>query len=55
MVSIFKGIALSLLTPALFPFWIIILLEYKKYNFLTINTILDKVTFIAGAETGTFY
>ena len=52
--SIFKGITLSLLTPALFPFWVIVLLEYKKYDFLTINTISDKLFFIAGAETGTF-
>ena len=52
--SIFKGITLSLLTPALFPFWVIVLLEYKKHDFLTINTISDKVSFLAGAETGTF-
>jgi threonine/homoserine/homoserine lactone efflux protein len=52
--SIFKGITLSLLTPALFPFWVVVLLEYKKYDFLTINTISDKILFVAGAETGTF-
>ena len=52
--SIFKGITLSLLTPALFPFWVIVLLEYKKYDFLTISTISDKLFFVAGAETGTF-
>jgi threonine/homoserine/homoserine lactone efflux protein len=52
--SIVKGITLSLLTPALFPFWVIVLLEYKKYNFLTINTFWDKIIFVAGAETGTF-
>ncbi len=53
-VSIFKGITLSLLTPALFPFWVIVLLEYKKYDFLTISTFWDKIFFVAGAETGTF-
>ncbi len=52
--SIFKGITLSILTPALFPFWVIVLLEYKKYDFLTINTFWDKIIFVAGAETGTF-
>ncbi len=54
MISIFKGITLSLLTPALFPFWIVILLEYQKYDWLKISTISDKIFFIAGAETGTF-
>lgn len=54
LLSVFKGITLSLLTPALFPFWVIVLLEYKKYDFLTINTISDKIMFVAGAETGTF-
>jgi threonine/homoserine/homoserine lactone efflux protein len=52
--SIFKGITLSLLTPALFPFWVVVLLEYKKYDFLTIITFWDKIFFVAGAETGTF-
>jgi threonine/homoserine/homoserine lactone efflux protein len=52
--SILKGITLSILTPALFPFWIIVLLEYKKYDFLSINTFWDKIIFVAGAETGTF-
>ena len=52
--SIFKGITLSLLTPALFPFWVIVLLEYKKHDFLTINSVSDKIFFVAGAETGTF-
>jgi threonine/homoserine/homoserine lactone efflux protein len=51
---IFKGITLSLLTPALFPFWIVVLLEYQKYDLLKINSTSDKIFFIAGAETGTF-
>lgn len=52
--STFKGITLSLLTPALFPFWVVVLLEYKKYKILTISTFWDKTLFVAGAETGTF-
>ena len=54
LLSVLKGISLSLLTPALFPFWIIVLLEYQKYEWLKINTISDKIFFVAGAETGTF-
>lgn len=52
--SIFKGITISLLTPALFPFWVVVLLEYQKYGWLKINSISDKIFFVAGAETGTF-
>ncbi len=54
LLSVFKGISLSVLTPALFPFWIVVLLEYQKYDFLKINNISDKISFLAGAETGTF-
>lgn len=54
IISLFKGITLSILTPALFPFWIIILLEYQKYEWLKISTIADKFFFVVGAETGTF-
>jgi threonine/homoserine/homoserine lactone efflux protein len=54
ILSIFKGITLSLLTPALFPFWVVVILEYKKYDWLKINTIADKLFFVLGAETGTF-
>jgi threonine/homoserine/homoserine lactone efflux protein len=54
LLSIFKGFTLSLFTPALFPFWIVVLLEYRKYAFLKISSISDKIFFVAGAETGTF-
>jgi threonine/homoserine/homoserine lactone efflux protein len=54
LLSVFKGITLSLFTPALFPFWIVVLLEYRKYDFLKISSISDKIFFVAGAETGTF-
>jgi threonine/homoserine/homoserine lactone efflux protein len=54
LISVFKGITLSLFTPALFPFWIVVLLEYRKYDFLKISSISDKIFFVAGAETGTF-
>ena len=52
--SILKGISLSALTPALLPFWIVVLLGYQKYDLLKINSIFDKISFVAGAETGTF-
>jgi threonine/homoserine/homoserine lactone efflux protein len=54
VVSMFKGISLSLFTPALFPFWVIVLVAYKDYNILRINTLSEKIFFVLGAETGTF-
>jgi threonine/homoserine/homoserine lactone efflux protein len=54
VVSMFKGISLSLFTPALFPFWVIVLVAYKDYNILKINTLSEKIFFVLGAETGTF-
>ncbi len=53
-ISFLKGISLSLFNPALLPFWIVILLSYQKYNFLKIDTNLEKVSFVLGAGTGTF-
>lgn len=54
LVSIFKGITLSLFTPALFPFWVVVLVTYKDYNWLNINILSEKIFFVLGAETGTF-
>lgn len=53
-VSFLKGISLSLFNPALLPFWVVVLLEFKKYEFLLINSLADKVSFVLGAGTGTF-
>ncbi len=52
--SFLKGISLSLFNPALLPFWIVVLLEYKHREFLKITTILEKMFFVLGAATGTF-
>jgi threonine/homoserine/homoserine lactone efflux protein len=53
-VSFLKGISLSLFNPALLPFWLVVLLEYKNHEFLAINSFTDKVFFVSGAGTGTF-
>ncbi|MEA5457968.1 LysE family transporter [Arcicella sp. LKC2W] len=52
--SFFKGISLSLFNPALLPFWVVVLLSYQKYDFLKIETVLEKTSFVLGAGTGTF-
>jgi threonine/homoserine/homoserine lactone efflux protein len=53
-VSFLKGISLSLFNPALLPFWVVVLLEYKHREFLKITTISEKTFFVLGAGTGTF-
>lgn len=53
-VSFLKGISLSLFNPALLPFWVVVLLEFKNYEFLLINSVTEKVSFVLGAGTGTF-
>ena len=52
--SFLKGISLSLFNPALLPFWIVVLLEYKHHNLLKITTLSEKTFFVLGAGTGTF-
>jgi threonine/homoserine/homoserine lactone efflux protein len=52
--SFLKGISLSLFNPALLPFWLVVLLSYKKYSYLTISSNVEKLAFVLGAGTGTF-
>ena len=52
--SFLKGISLSLFNPALLPFWVVVLLSYQKYDFLKIETVVEKLGFVMGAGTGTF-
>jgi threonine/homoserine/homoserine lactone efflux protein len=52
--SFLKGISLSLFNPALLPFWVVVLLEYKHREFLKITTLSEKMFFVLGAATGTF-
>lgn len=53
-VSFLKGISLSLFNPALLPFWVVVLLEFKNYEFLLISSVAEKISFVLGAGTGTF-
>jgi threonine/homoserine/homoserine lactone efflux protein len=54
ILSCLKGTSLSLFNPALLPFWLVVLIEYQKKDFLKINNYLTKVAFVLGAGTGTF-
>jgi threonine/homoserine/homoserine lactone efflux protein len=53
LISFFKGVSLSLFNPALIPFWLIVLLEYRKWQWLKMNSILDDLAFVFGAGSGT--
>jgi threonine/homoserine/homoserine lactone efflux protein len=52
--SFFKGISLSLFNPQLIAFWVVVLLAYNGYDFLKINTLTERISFVLGAGTGTF-
>jgi threonine/homoserine/homoserine lactone efflux protein len=52
--SFLKGISLSLFNPALLPFWLVVLLSYKKYSYLIVSNSIEKTLFVLGAGTGTF-
>nr|MCU0471123.1 hypothetical protein [Arcicella sp.] len=52
--SFLKGISLSLFNPALLPFWLVVLLSYKKYSYLIVSNNIEKSLFVLGAGTGTF-
>jgi threonine/homoserine/homoserine lactone efflux protein len=54
LLSFLKGISLSLFNPALLPFWLIVLLEYRKRDWLKICSSYDNLAFVLGAGTGTF-
>lgn len=54
-ISFLKGISLSLFNPALFAFWVVILVGVQQYPFIEINTNFQKFAFIFGAGCGTFF
>ncbi|MES2794825.1 MAG: LysE family transporter [Bacteroidota bacterium] len=54
LISFLKGVSLSLFNPALLPFWLVVLVAYQNYSFLTINTFQEKTAMVLGAGTGTF-
>jgi threonine/homoserine/homoserine lactone efflux protein len=54
LLSFLKGISLSLFNPALLPFWLVVLIEYRSNEILKINETIEKFAFVLGAGTGTF-
>ena len=52
--TITKGFLLSITNPQLLPYWMVILVNYQNYNFMKINDLSDKLSFILGTSTGAF-
>lgn len=49
-----KGFVLSIFNPQLCPFWIVILINYQNYDYLKINGLTEKISFVLGASIGAF-
>ncbi len=49
-----KGFLLSIFNPQLCPFWIVILINYQNYDYLKINGLTEKMSFVLGASIGAF-
>lgn len=52
--SFFKGVSLSLFNPALFAFWVVVLVSLKQYSFFEMNSNSKKMALVIGAGIGTF-
>lgn len=49
-----KGFLLSITNPQLLPYWIVVLVSYQNYEFLTVRDFFDKIFFVLGASSGAF-
>ncbi len=52
--AFWKGLTLSLLSPQLLPFWVLILVYYNEYPWLRVRTGLEQSAFVAGTSLGGF-
>jgi threonine/homoserine/homoserine lactone efflux protein len=50
--SFLKGLTLGLLNPQLFPYWLIMLVQFRMYNVLRVKTSLEQIAFILGTAVG---
>lgn len=47
-----KGLILGLLNPQLFPYWLVILVQFGNYDFLRVETRPQQAAFVAGTAAG---
>jgi threonine/homoserine/homoserine lactone efflux protein len=50
--SFLKGLTLGLLNPQLFPYWLLMLVQFGMYSALRVQTIAEQVAFILGTAVG---
>jgi threonine/homoserine/homoserine lactone efflux protein len=50
--SFLKGLTLGLLNPQLFPYWLIMLVQFGMYNALRVQTRPEQIAFILGTAVG---
>ncbi|MEI7583886.1 LysE family transporter [Runella sp.] len=50
--SFLKGLTLGLLNPQLFPYWLIMLVQFGMYNALRVQSRLEQIAFILGTAVG---
>lgn len=50
--SFLKGLTIGLLNPQLFPYWLIMLVQFGMYNELRVQTRLEQLAFVLGTAVG---
>ena len=51
---VLKGFSLAALNPQLLPFWMFVLVYFNSVNFLRIENIAQKISFVIGSGLGAF-
>lgn len=50
--SFLKGLTLGLLNPQLFPYWLVMLVQFKMYQGLSVQTLSEQIAFTLGTAAG---
>lgn len=50
--SFVKGLTIGLLNPQLFPYWLVVLVQFGMYSALRVQTLLEQIAFVAGTAVG---
>lgn len=50
--SFVKGLTIGLLNPQLFPYWLVVLVQFGMYRGLSVQTLSEQIAFVAGTAVG---
>lgn len=50
--SFVKGLTIGILNPQLFPYWLVILVQFDMHEMFQVQTLADQISFVAGTATG---